>query len=126
MCMGFLQIHLNKIKVTEKIINIIGGTIMCGFAGFLNFKADFLYNEGMYEEILENMCTALYHRGQDEKGKILTKEYGLAHTRLSIIDIENGKQPMTAKFDNNTYRIVYNGEIYNTKEIREEQTDYRN
>jgi asparagine synthase (glutamine-hydrolysing) len=96
---------------------------MCGFAGFLNFKADFLYNKGMYEEILENMCTALYHRGQDEKGKILTKEYGLAHTRLSIIDIENGKQPMTAKFDNNTYRIVYNGEIYNTKEIREELRD---
>lgn len=96
---------------------------MCGFAGFLNFKADFLYNKGMYEEILENMCTALYHRGQDEKGKILTKEYGLAHTRLSIIDIENGKQPMTAKFDNNTYRIVYNGEIYNTNEIREELRD---
>lgn len=96
---------------------------MCGFAGFLNFKADFLYNEGEYKHILDNMCKALYHRGPDENGKVLTKEYGLAHTRLSIIDIENGQQPMTAKFDNNTYRIVYNGEIYNTKEIREELID---
>lgn len=96
---------------------------MCGFAGFLNFKADFLYNEALYDNVLDGMCSSLYHRGPDENGKILTKEYGLAHTRLSIIDIENGQQPMTAKFDNNTYRITYNGEIYNTKELRMELMD---
>lgn len=96
---------------------------MCGFAGFLNFKADFLYNEALYDNVLESMCNSLYHRGPDENGKILTKEYGLAHTRLSIIDLENGQQPMTAKFDNNTYRIAYNGEIYNTKELRDELMD---
>ena len=40
------------------------------------------------------------------------------HRRLSVIDIENGKQPMSYKFNDNTYTIVYNGQIYNTYELR--------
>lgn len=91
---------------------------MCGISGFLNFKADFLYKREEYDRVLKEMCRVLYHRGPDENGRVLTKHYGLAHTRLSIIDLDNGKQPMTAKMDGNTYRIVYNGEIYNTKELR--------
>lgn len=91
---------------------------MCGIAGFLNFRADFLYRRGEYEEVLNNMCDALYHRGPDEQGVILSRNYGLAHTRLAIIDLDNGKQPMSVKVNDNIYRIVYNGEIYNTKELR--------
>ena len=91
---------------------------MCGIAGFVNYKADFLYRQKEYEQILNNMCNVLYHRGPDEKGIVLEKFYGIAHTRLSIIDLNNGRQPMTAKIDGNTYRIVYNGEIYNTVELR--------
>lgn len=93
---------------------------MCGFAGFLNFKADFLYNSHEYDNALLEMCRVLYHRGPDENGKILTKNYGIAHTRLSIIDLENGRQPMTIRIDGNIYRIVYNGEIYNTDELRKD------
>ena len=66
------------------------------------------------------MCKVLYHRGPDENGRVLCKNYGLAHTRLSIIDLKNGKQPMTLRTNENIYRIVYNGEIYNTKELRVE------
>lgn len=93
---------------------------MCGFAGFLNFKADFLYREPEYDHVLQEMCHVLYHRGPDENGRVLTKQYGLAHTRLAIIDLDNGQQPMTARMDGNTYRIVYNGEIYNTEELRQD------
>ena len=91
---------------------------MCGIAGFLNFKADFMFRKDEYNHVLKNMCDILYHRGPDENGTILSKCYGLAHTRLSIIDLDNGKQPMTAVASGNTYRIVYNGEIYNTEELR--------
>lgn len=91
---------------------------MCGIAGFLNFRADFQYRRGEYEEVLKNMCDALYHRGPDDQGIVLSRNYGLAHTRLAIIDLENGKQPMSVKVNDNIYRIVYNGEIYNTAELR--------
>lgn len=86
----------------------------------MNFKADFVQNPNIYEHTLKNMCQVLYHRGPDEQGIHLAKHYGLAHTRLSIIDLCNGKQPMTAVRNGNTYRIVYNGEIYNTKELRKD------
>lgn len=91
---------------------------MCGIAGFLNFKADFLYREEEYNHVLKKMCDVLYHRGPDENGRVLSKCYGLAHTRLSIRDLDHGKQPMTAVEGGNTYRIVYNGEIYNADELR--------
>lgn len=91
---------------------------MCGIAGFINFKADFIKNSTIYENNLKRMCDVLYHRGPDENGFYLHNHYGLAHTRLSIIDLCNGKQPMSITRDNNTYRIAYNGEIYNSKELR--------
>ena len=63
---------------------------------------------------------ALYHRGPDENGSLLAKNYGLAHTRLAIIDLENGSQPMCTVCDDNRYCIVYNGELYNTAELRKD------
>ena len=66
------------------------------------------------------MCAALYHRGPDENGSLLAKNYGLAHTRLAIIDLENGSQPMCTVCDDNRYCIVYNGELYNTAELRKD------
>ena len=64
---------------------------MCGFAGFLNFKADF-YTESRNMTMYYRKCHVLYHRGPDENGRVLTKQYGLAHTRLAIIDLDNGQQ----------------------------------
>lgn len=93
---------------------------MCGFAGFINFKADFRQQYNVCRHTLDNMCRVLYHRGPDEQGIYLGEHYGLAHTRLSIIDLCNGKQPMSTVRNGNVYRIVYNGELYNTKELRDD------
>ena len=48
----------------------------------------------------------------------LEESVNLGHKRLSVVDIENGKQPMSFKYNGNTYTIVYNGQIYNTQELR--------
>lgn len=88
---------------------------MCGIVGIVNDRED-ISNQ---PTIIRNMTKALSKRGPDEEGVFLEKHCNLGHRRLSIIDIENGKQPMSCKFNEVTYTIVYNGQIYNTKELRE-------
>lgn len=85
---------------------------MCGIAGAISFKEDMREDMKVYE----NMQHTLLHRGPDQRGIILTKEVALIHTRLAVIDIPNGRQPMTY----GSFTIVYNGELYNTDEIRKE------
>lgn len=92
---------------------------MCGLSGFFDPNAAYLSQKKYYEHILEEMKNCLIHRGPDEQNQILTNHCGLAHTRLSIIDLEAGHQPMTKIVEGFSYRIVYNGEIYNMKELRE-------
>lgn len=93
---------------------------MCGFAGFYNPNTNYLSNRPMFNNILSSMADALYHRGPDEQDIYLTNHFGLAHTRLSIIDLEKGQQPMMLRLYQNTYGIVYNGEIYNCDELRKD------
>lgn len=88
---------------------------MCGIAGFIDFtkKSD--------KQTLINMTDVLHHRGPDDSGySFYENEYaniGLGHRRLSILDLSShGHQPMS--FDH--LEIVYNGEVYNFKEIRTE------
>ena len=95
---------------------------MCGIAGFCSFDVDYSCNQGKYVNILENMSDTLYHRGPDEHGHYLSRHFGLAHARLSIIDLANGKQPMYRSVGGYTYAICYNGELYNTAELREDLT----
>ena len=72
-----------------------------------------------YEGILEEMMKTLHHRGPDGEGKVhIQNQALLGHRRLSIIDLENGKQPMISK--DGRYSIIFNGEIYNYLELREE------
>lgn len=88
---------------------------MCGIAGIISADL-FIVNENL----LQTMSKALAHRGPDDKGYWINEEgnVGLSHRRLSIIDLSDaGKQPMHYL---NRYSIVYNGEIYNYIEIREE------
>ena len=59
-------------------------------------------------------------RGPDGNGMYLSGECTLLHSRLAIIDPENGKQPMHLSFRGEDYTIVYNGELYNTRQIRVE------
>ena len=85
---------------------------MCAIAGIVGLSYD--------DEIIGNMLLTMKHRGPDEKGYYFNKDVCLLHTRLSVIDPEGGKQPMHIHWGGHHYSIVYNGELYNTDEIRTE------
>lgn len=85
---------------------------MCGIAGILSSDID-LRGEKL---LVEKMGKTLKKRGPDAAGIYLTPKVALIHRRLSVIDVENGAQPMHF----GKYVIVYNGEIYNTDEVRNE------
>ena len=82
---------------------------MCGFTGW--YKKNITKQD---IKQLKKMTNTLKYRGPDQKGYYKNKNILLGHRRLSIIDIKNGKQPMTYK----NYTIVYNGELYNAEELR--------
>jgi asparagine synthase (glutamine-hydrolysing) len=88
---------------------------MCGIAGFVDFK------NTSSRKILEEITTTLQHRGPDGEGYYFEEashaQIGLGHRRLSIIEIsECGSQPMHY----NGLQIIFNGEVYNFAEIRQE------
>ena len=85
---------------------------MCGFCGKLNFD-----NRTVEVHLMDHMAFTLVHRGPDDKGIYCDRFIGLGHRRLSIIDLSpKGKQPMWS--NDRTFCIVFNGEVYNFKEIR--------
>lgn len=88
---------------------------MCGICGVLNYEKD----HGIEEPVIEHMMNTLRHRGPDDSGLFLDNNLGLGHLRLSIIDLsEAAHQPM---FDESgRYCIIYNGEIYNYIELRQQ------
>ena len=88
---------------------------MCGYCGIINYDKNILENYN----ILKKMVDKLSSRGPDEGGFFFENNVNLAHKRLIVIDPENGKQPMNFTFQGSTYTIVYNGQIYNSLEIRE-------
>lgn len=94
---------------------------MCGIAGFCSFRENYLVNSQKWMAILQKMKVAQRHRGPDEDGSYLTRNCGLGHVRLSIIDLVTGKQPMSRKWAGGRgCTISYNGEIYNMNELRQE------
>ena len=93
---------------------------MCGISGFFQTEDDLLKKQPYYQNILESMNLALKRRGPDDEGTFLSSHFGLAHVRLSIVDLVTGHQPMLKKAEGHTWGIVYNGELYNTKELRQE------
>lgn len=94
---------------------------MCGIAGFSLFENNTGYAEGGHKGArasLEAMHNAIYHRGPDAYGTYLDERIGLCHRRLSILDLsEAGNQPMYSADEQQV--IVFNGEIYNFLELRE-------
>jgi asparagine synthase (glutamine-hydrolysing) len=84
---------------------------MCGFVGILNKDGNLADRY-----LLKSMASVINYRGPDEEGFFIDGPVGFYHKRLSIIDLSTGRQPMT--FKNCT--IVYNGEIYNYIELRED------
>lgn len=89
---------------------------MCGIAGILTPSIDLRAEKPLIEKI----SNTLKMRGPDAKGEYVTPDTALFHRRLSVIDPENGAQPMHF----GKYVIVYNGEIYNAHEVREELKSY--
>ncbi len=87
---------------------------MCGIAGFYNMN----YDCDQAPSRLEAMLSAIEYRGPDESGIYWDACVGLGSVRLSVIDAQNGQQPMMS--ENGRYWLVFNGEIFNYIELREE------
>ena len=88
---------------------------MCGICGIYHLERD----RPVAADAVRRMADALSHRGPDDRGEYVGGNVGLGHLRLSIIDLSAaGHQPMTT--GDGRYRIVYNGEIYNYVELREQ------
>ncbi len=88
---------------------------MCGFVGFTNYIAD----DGA---VLSQMMDSIVHRGPDSSGSYIDRDIALGFRRLSIIDLEGGDQPM---FNEDRSKVLlFNGEIYNYKELRGELIKY--
>ena len=88
---------------------------MCGFVGFANLKENISSKTNIY-----NMNESISKRGPDEDGYYYEEHVCLGHKRLIVVDPDGGKQPMSAMKDGNLYTIVYNGQLYNTKDLRSE------
>ena len=92
---------------------------MCGIAGFFNPNMDYTKEKKRWQNILNHMNQVQKHRGPDGSGTYLAPSCGFAHVRLKIIDLLTGAQPMIKKRDGAEYAIVFNGEIYNMKELKD-------
>ena len=89
---------------------------MCCLAVFANLK----HSISNKRNVIEDMTKSLNKRGPDEENFYINEHINLGHRRLTIIDPENGHQPMSAAYNENTYTIVYNGQLYNADDIRKE------
>src|SRR5207302_982674 len=87
---------------------------MCGICGILHFEKE----RPVLQDVLRGMADTIKHRGPDDEGFYVNGRIGLGHRRLSIIDLNTGRQPISN--ETGTVWIVFNGEIYNYKELREE------
>ncbi|WP_174730767.1 asparagine synthase (glutamine-hydrolyzing) [Mesobacillus harenae] len=87
---------------------------MCGITGWVNYKRD-LRNE---QKTVAKMADTLAFRGPDDTNLWVRHNIALGHKRLIVVDPEGGIQPMTREKSSNHYTICYNGELYNTEDLR--------
>lgn len=85
---------------------------MCAIAGIMGMHGD--------ENTIDRMIATMTRRGPDGSGVYKDRDCTLLHTRLAVIDPQGGAQPMKLNWAGETYVLVYNGELYNTEEIRQE------
>lgn len=91
---------------------------MCGIAGFCDFSRD--NTTPVWGEVGERMGEKLNHRGPDDKGQWQGETGVLVHRRLAVIDPDNGRQPMERALGTARFVLTYNGELYNTPQLRRE------
>lgn len=91
---------------------------MCGIAGWIDWENDL--TRGDKKKQAKRMMEELTHRGPDADGMWISQRASLVHRRLIVVDPEGGLQPMVRQVGNRNYVIVYNGELYNTDEVRQE------
>lgn len=84
--------------------------VMCGISGMIGLESG--------DVTVGRMLATMSRRGPDSSGSYRNADTVLLHSRLAIIDPEGGRQPMALHFGGETYVIVYNGELYNTEELR--------
>ena len=89
---------------------------MCGITGWIHFQKDLRGQEN----VLRRMTETLKKRGPDDENVWCQENVAFGHQRLAVIDLIGGKQPMTKGNKGLSYTITYNGELYNTEELRRE------
>lgn len=96
---------------------------MCGITGWIDYRKDLTQAHGTVQKMTETLAK----RGPDDTNMWLTPHAAFGHKRLVVVDPVAGVQPMTRKKGDYTYTICYNGELYNTEDIRKElyQLGYR-
>ena len=87
---------------------------MCGICGQVKIVSD----EPVDQETIRRMSRTMFHRGPDDEGYFFDRSLGFGFRRLSIIDLAGGHQPMSDAEE--SVWIVFNGEIYNYRELRAE------
>lgn len=101
--------------MTKSAYTVTKGCVyMCAIAGIIDYKNPHNPQEGIYKKIMDTMT----NRGPDDEGMYFSSAAALLHKRLSVVDISASAQPMTRQSGGETYTIVYNGELYNTIEIK--------
>lgn len=87
---------------------------MCGITGWINLKSDISKSD----IIIAKMTKTLSKRGPDDENYYVSKNVLFGHRRLVVVDPTGGAQPMTKTVGKNKFVIVYNGELYNTEDLR--------
>ncbi|MBQ7793729.1 MAG: asparagine synthase (glutamine-hydrolyzing) [Clostridia bacterium] len=91
---------------------------MCGIAGLINFGENMMQNEAAHRLTVFEMAEVLTPRGPDSCGEWVGEHAAFAHRRLAVIDPEKGQQPMKRTVEGHEFVICYNGELYNTAELK--------
>lgn len=111
---------MNTLKIgTRPYVFITGSgddSEMCGITGWID------WNELLNEKhvVLDQMASELDRRGPDERNTWCTFHAAFGHTRLIVVDPEGGRQPMHRSNGEEIYTLIYNGELYNTEDLRKE------
>ncbi|GAA4710441.1 asparagine synthase (glutamine-hydrolyzing) [Brevibacillus fulvus] len=89
---------------------------MCGITGWLDFERDLTEAN----ELVRKMAESLRYRGPDQAGYWASGPVSFGHRRLCVVDPSGGQQPMSKQYGDATYTMVYNGELYNTEDLRQD------